>query len=63
MAVLDIATDEYRQQLIVARGAITLDIFDPDVVFGLVGDWGRKVAGWAGERIPQGQNTHATSRW
>ena len=53
MAVLDIATDEYRQQLIVARGAITLDIFDPDVVFGLVGDWGRKVAGWAGERMPQ----------
>ena len=53
MTVLDITTDEYRQQLIVARGAITLDIFDPDVVFGLVGNWGRKVAGWAGERMPQ----------
>ena len=53
MTVLDIATDEYRQQLIVARGAITLDIFDPDVVFGLIGNWARKVAGWAGERMPQ----------
>jgi small conductance mechanosensitive channel len=53
MTVLGVATDEYRQQLIVARGAITVDILDPDVLFGLVGDWGREVAGWAGERMPQ----------
>lgn len=53
MKQLNIDTDEYRQQLIVARGAITLDIFDPDVVLGLVGNWARNVAGWAGERMPQ----------
>ena len=53
MTVMDMATDEYRQQLIVARGEITLDIFDPDVVLGLIGNWGRKVAGWVGERMPQ----------
>ena len=53
MTVLDLATDEYRQQLVVARGAITTDVFDPDVAFGLVGNWGRKVAEWAGEKMPQ----------
>jgi small conductance mechanosensitive channel len=53
MTALDLVTDEYRQQLIVARGAITLDIFDPDVAFGLVGNLGRKLAEWAGERLPQ----------
>jgi small conductance mechanosensitive channel len=53
MKQLDIETDEYREQLIVARGAITLDIFDPDVILGLVGNWTRKLAAWAGERMPQ----------
>ena len=53
MAVLNMETDEYRQQLIVARGAVTLDIFDPNVLWGLVTNWGDKVAGWAAERMPQ----------
>jgi len=53
MEVLKIETDEYRQQLIVALGAITLDIFDPTVLLGLVTDWGGKVIGWAAERLPQ----------
>ena len=53
MKTLEIETGEYRQQLILARGAVTLDIFDPDVIFGLVGNWGRSVSSWAGERMPQ----------
>lgn len=53
MKTLEIETGEYRQQLILARGAVTLDIFDPDVIFGLVGNWGRNVTDWAGERMPQ----------
>jgi small conductance mechanosensitive channel len=53
MKTLELETGEYRQQLILARGAVTLDIFDPEVVFGIVGNWGRTIAGWAGERMPQ----------
>jgi small conductance mechanosensitive channel len=53
MKVLEIETGDYRQQLIVSRGAVTLDIFDPDVVFDLIGNWARSVGGWAGERMPQ----------
>jgi small conductance mechanosensitive channel len=53
MKTLEIETGEYRQQLILARGAVTLDIFDSDVIFGLVGNWGRNVSAWAGERMPQ----------
>ena len=53
MKTLELETGEYRQQLILARGAVTLDIFDPEVVFGIVGNWGRTITGWAGERMPQ----------
>jgi len=53
MKTLELETGEYRQQLILARGAVTLDVFDPEVVSGIVGNWGRTIVSWAGERMPQ----------
>ncbi len=53
METLELDTGDYRQQLIVVRGAVSTDLFDPDVILGLAGRWLETFVEWAGERMPQ----------
>ncbi|MEJ2523903.1 MAG: mechanosensitive ion channel [Gammaproteobacteria bacterium] len=49
---LDVDAPEYKKQIVAATGEVTTDIFNPQVAFGLVGDWLSGVASWFKENGP-----------
>ena len=49
---LDVASPEYKKQVLAATGEVTTDILEPDVAFGLIGDWLAGVGDWFVERGP-----------
>ena len=49
---LELENARYRQQLIEVTGNVTTDIFDLDVLTGLVSGWLSNLVGWLGENLP-----------
>lgn len=49
---LDVASPEYKRQVLAATGEATTDILEPDVAFGLIGDWLTGVGNWFVESGP-----------
>ncbi len=53
METLELDVVRYRQQLIGSAGSVTTDIFDVDVLNGLIGRWFDSIRDWTTENLPQ----------
>ena len=49
---LDVKVPEYKKQVVASTGEVSTDIFDPEVAFGLLGDWLAGVGEWLLESGP-----------
>lgn len=49
---LDVESPEYKRQILAATGEVTTDIFNPQVVFGLLGGWLTGIGQWFLESGP-----------
>ncbi|MGD9388251.1 MAG: mechanosensitive ion channel [Gammaproteobacteria bacterium] len=49
---LDVEAPEYKKQIVAATGEVSTDIFDPEVAFGLLGDWLSGIGDWLLESGP-----------